>query len=219
MRLRLFILLVAAIVLVVACQGPPSTVVYIVLSPTPPGGDAAAVNDTGTAAGGTPGVEASPMPTLTPTITPTLDPFPTPVIGRIQVAEQLFEHGRIYWLRPRDELWVMVETADGQLWRVFDDNFVEGDLEFDPEIEAPEGLYQPIRGFGQLWRENPEVREALGWALEPEVGFVTDYEYHAGGEVTAANEYVFGVGYHILVGSDGHRIRFDEATFTWTISN
>ena len=34
----------------------------------------------------------------------------------------------------------------------------------------PAGLVEPVRGFGKVWRENPAVRQALGWATAPENG-------------------------------------------------
>src|SRR5262245_60288081 len=34
--------------------------------------------------------------------------------------------------------------------------------------KPPAGLYEPIRGFGKLWRSNPQVRNTLGWAAGPE---------------------------------------------------
>ena len=47
--------------------------------------------------------------------------------------------------------------------------------EGDPEIGGltpPEGLFEPVRGFGRLWREELGGPDALaGWALEPEQGY------------------------------------------------
>jgi hypothetical protein len=31
-------------------------------------------------------------------------------------------------------------------------------------------LYQPQRGFGLVWREEPTIRDRLGWALATESG-------------------------------------------------
>jgi hypothetical protein len=45
----------------------------------------------------------------------------------------------------------------------------ETDPAFDPP--AGSGFYQPKRGFGRVWREQPGVRERLGWATDPEFGF------------------------------------------------
>jgi hypothetical protein len=35
-------------------------------------------------------------------------------------------------------------------------------------VTPPPGLYTPWRGFGKVWAENPELAQALGWAIEPE---------------------------------------------------
>ncbi len=217
MRLRLFIPLVLVILFAAACQGPPPTMYVLVVTSTSESATAES------ATGGTPEApQATPEDTATPEPTPTTDPFPTPVVNQVYVAEQRFENGRMFWLDAVGQIWIILETDNGSgPWRVYDDNFVEGQLELDPaiETEVPEEFQQPVRGFGKLWRENPEVREALGWALELEFGHVTRYEYHAGGEVDEQNEYVFGVGYHLLVSLYGETIRFDEETWTWEIDN
>ena len=41
--------------------------------------------------------------------------------------------------------------------------------EYDPDIIPPSGYYQPVRSFGMVWREHPEIREQLGWAIDEEV--------------------------------------------------
>lgn len=53
---------------------------------------------------------------------------------------------------------------------------MDGEQESDPSIVPPAGLYQPIRGFGKLWRTNPHVRDGLGWAIAPEQGFHTQWQ-------------------------------------------
>ena len=40
------------------------------------------------------------------------------------------------------------------------------------------GLRTPQRGFGKVWRENPAVRERLGWATQPErseTAYISDF--------------------------------------------
>jgi len=212
MRLRAVIILSLLMVLVVAaCQGPPPTMIVLVVTATP---DATL----------TPTIEPSPLPptlTVTPdsrTATPTPQAIPTVTVAQIQVAEQAFQKGRMYWLQPIDQIWVLVETADGVgTWTVHQDTFEEGMVEFDSSITPPApNLYQPERGFGGLWRENDEVRDALGWALEPEFGYVANYEYQPGGE------FVDGVwesapGYHLLTNQYGDVYRFNEINGTWQL--
>lgn len=171
----------------------------------------------------TPSPQPSATRTLMPSQSPTPNVFPTPSIGQIYVAEQAFERGWMYWIEPIQQIWVQTASADGQpVWSVYNDTFEEGMPETDPTLDelAPEGTQQPIRGFGKLWRENPEIQERLGWALDDEVGYVTRYEYHPGGRVSEENQYIPAPGYHIIETLDQRRVKFDEATRSWeTLAN
>lgn len=215
MQLRWFIgtALILAL-LVTACQGPPPTQIVLVVTATP------ATPETASAAQASPATAAETVtsvpPSVAPDLTPTLDPMPTPVMNRIQVAEQVFEHGRMFWVQPREQIWVMIESGPGQgTWQVYEDTFNEGEPETDPTIIPPDGMFQPERGFGKLWRDTQAVRDALGWAVTPEFGYVSNYEYHHGGTVNTANEYVPGPGYHVLFSLYDEQFRFNEADGTW----
>lgn len=144
--------------------------------------------------------------------------FPTPVIAQIQVAEQLFERGRMFWVEPTGELWVITVTREGGGdWLVFPDTYTEGDAESDPSLVPPAGLQQPLRGFGKLWRESQEVRDALGWAVTPEFGYVSRYEYYPGGTMDANGQYEAGPGYHVLYSLYSEQFRFNEIDATWQL--
>ncbi len=230
-QLLLLIMLVLALLGAAACSGPPETQVYIVVTSThqPP-------TLTALAEGGNPVTPPPGAPTETPpeaaeataevtiegfpTPLPTANPMPTAVVSQIQVAEQVFEHGRMFWLQPVREIWVMVNAPDATDhgdWWIFEDTFEEGEPEIDPEVTPPADLIQPRRGFGKLWRENEEVRDALGWGVTPEFGFVTRYEYRPGGYLDANGEYVPGPGVHVLVSLGNETFAFDEATMTWRL--
>ncbi|MCU0490534.1 MAG: hypothetical protein MUD01_02905 [Chloroflexaceae bacterium] len=101
---------------------------------------------------------------------------PGPTMRGVRTAEQYFERGVM--------VWVEVPTASGALDRrifvirgvplplkydVFDDPWTEGQPE-SGNLTPPPGLLEPKRGFGQVWRSFPEVRDDLGWATEGEVG-------------------------------------------------
>lgn len=165
---------------------------------------------------------ATPIPTATstpsPTLTPTFDPFPTRTTGEVRVAEQVFENGRMMWVQPVNQIWVMTfadadDTNEGE-WLVYEDMFEEGEAELDPAIVPPEGFFQPERGFGKLWRENEDVRDMLGWGVTPEFGYTSDYEYRPGGRVEDQT-YIPAPGFHILNGLDGQEFVFDEENGTW----
>jgi hypothetical protein len=232
MRLRSRLLFILFLILMTtACQGLPPTQYVIVTStpdgtptPTPTLTPIVIIVTTTTEPGATFTATPMPQPTSesTPELTATLQlqgdsQLPTVTIAQIQVAEQIFQNGRMYWLQPIDQIWVMVETQSGQgVWTVYSDEFEEGDMEFDPQIVAPGGLVQPERGFGKLWRDNEEIRQALGWGLQPELGFVSNYRYEPGGEVIDG-EFVPGFGYHVLNSSDGNVYRFNEINGTWQL--
>ncbi len=206
---RLFCLF-AMLASLTACQGQAVTERVIIVTATPDSG-LTATFEAAIAA-----TEAA--PTATPAQSPTPDPFPTPVIGAIYVAEQRFERGWMFWLQPNQQIWLLtVNDSDEHLWSVYDDIYVDGDTESVTEIVAPEGKQQPIRGFGKLWREQPEVRAALGWALEDEQGHTTRYEYHHGGALGENMQYTAGPGYHLVESLYGDTFRFNELDSTWQI--
>ncbi|UCG25635.1 MAG: hypothetical protein JSW55_06505 [Chloroflexota bacterium] len=91
-------------------------------------------------------------------------------------AEQPFEGGLMIWLEETDSIIVFYD--DG-LWRRFEDTWSEDQPESDPDIIPPPERFQPIRGFGKVWRDRPEVREALGWALGVELGFPSIFQEQA----------------------------------------
>ncbi len=97
------------------------------------------------------------------------------------MAAQRFEHGLMLWAQSfwsgRATIIVLYDSGY-QSWATFDDRWVEGLPENDPAIIPPPGYYQPIRGFGLLWREGQDglqnpIRDRLGWALAPEASLGT----------------------------------------------
>jgi hypothetical protein len=120
----------------------------------------------------------------------------------VPAAEQVFEHGRMIWLDTipaastrsgliqAASVYVLYDAGvldAWGVWQVYVDTWTATEPESDPALVPPTGLYQPVRGFGQVWRAYPEVRDRLGWALAPERGFQgayqlgTDYYAQAGG--------------------------------------
>jgi len=86
----------------------------------------------------------------------------------VPAAYQSFEHGALIW--RGDSLAILALFDDGS-WKAFPDTWAEGEPEFDLDISAPDGLQQPMRGFGKVWRTEEEVQERLGWALDKEQGY------------------------------------------------
>ena len=239
MKLRLSMILMLVLALLAACDGglPPTEilievtrVVTVVVTPDPDNSGPLPLEPSETpeattevTAEATEAVDGTVSPSatvnLTPSTTPTPDPFPAPVTGQIFIAEQAFQRGSMFWLGPIGQIWAITTNEEGeQIWQIYEDNFEEGMPESDPEFAPTEpGLLQPIRGFGLIWRENPELREQLGWAIAEEVGYLANYEYHYGGTVDANNTFVQGSGYHLIESLSRDVYRFNEGTWNWEV--
>jgi hypothetical protein len=114
--------------------------------------------------------------------------FPTDIVtcpayeaSATWAAEQRFEHGRMIWLQEvhgggTTYTGVIIVLYDDGRYEKYQDTWAEGEPESDPAIVPPAGLYQPIRGFGKLWRNTPTVRDRLGWATGLEQGFDTFWQ-------------------------------------------
>jgi len=89
-------------------------------------------------------------------------------------AEQHFQYGLMLWTKAEDLIHVLFFDEGTQpAYKIFLDEWDEGEPESDPGIVPPAGLYQPVRGFGLVWREEPGIRDRLGWARDREVGYPT----------------------------------------------
>ena len=90
-------------------------------------------------------------------------------------AAQRFEHGRMIWLATERHIYVLFSDGGSPSYSIYSDPWEPGMPESDPSITPPEGYVAPVRGFGMVWRGEggamPDVRERLGWALEPEQGY------------------------------------------------
>lgn len=92
-------------------------------------------------------------------------------------AEQTFEHGVMLWVGGQDRIYVLFDDSHYPKWASFTDEWDEGEPEYDPTITPPSGYYQPTRGFGLLWREQPGMRDRLGWATTTESGYTTAIQW------------------------------------------
>jgi len=96
---------------------------------------------------------------------------PTGPAKEIWTALQAFERGMMFWREDVRHAYVLQQDAT---WVAYEDTWSEGQPDRDPALVPSDGLYQPIRGFGKVWRERlggPQAR--IGWATAPEHGVVT----------------------------------------------
>lgn len=90
----------------------------------------------------------------------------------VQTAYQPFERGAMVWVSAvgssgQSGIYVFYNN---NTYQRFIDTWREG---IDPSSSGetpPDGRFEPVRGFGKIWRESGGVRENLGWALQPEAG-------------------------------------------------
>lgn len=98
-------------------------------------------------------------------------------------ASERFEQGRMLYVDSSQTIYVLYERKSPS-WSSYANQWHDGMSEFDPAIIAPSGLYQPVRGFGLLWRTQDAGKPAsprtrLGWATEPEASFTISFQCDA----------------------------------------
>jgi hypothetical protein len=107
-------------------------------------------------------------------------------------AYQPFEMGLMFWRQDQRTIYVLQQ--DGT-WAHYDDTWQEGQPDRDPALTPPPGRYQPVRGFGLVWREQlggPEAR--IGWATAEERGGPALVQPFGGGTVLrAVNEVTYAL--------------------------
>lgn len=123
-------------------------------------------------------------------------PIPGQDYQRTQGAQARFERGEMYWINlrgGRGTIFVIIYGPNNTVsYRRFDDTWSEGQPE-NSGLTPPQGLVEPSRGFGKIWREQPGIRDALGWALESEQGVIMNYQAFERGAIfqTMNDQYSF----------------------------
>lgn len=108
-------------------------------------------------------------------------------------AEEKFVGGKMFWTAVGPRVYVLYNNGT---WQSFADTWAAPQPESDPGIVAPWGYYQPLRGFGKVWRENPAVRSGLSWATEQERGLTLAWQNFAQGQMLWSDRLGFFVLYN-----------------------
>jgi hypothetical protein len=90
------------------------------------------------------------------------------VVLSYPAAVQTFERGTMVYVGTAPSA-IYVLYAGGNFVR-YPDTWIDGVDPVSGGETPPAGLFEPIRGFGKLWRNDPSVRNGLGWATQPESG-------------------------------------------------
>lgn len=116
----------------------------------------------------------------------------------VNLVQQSFQKGFMFW-RDTRQIYVVSTSAIQQnasvdtLW-VVTDGWNEGMPASDASFSPPEGLLQPVRGFGLVWRSNQPMRDTLGWALAGEQPFqATWQDFERGWMMTSADGRTFAL--------------------------
>ncbi len=95
----------------------------------------------------------------------------TPIDGFF--AEQPFQNGHMFWAEDAELFLITLGSSQGTWQLIPEDDSIwkEGMPQKSCDLPIPDGLYQPVRGFGGIWCDNSDIRNQIGWALADERGF------------------------------------------------
>jgi len=106
---------------------------------------------------------------------------PVDAVTATQAAFQPFEQGRMFWRADLRDIDMLHSSG---WWARYDDTWDEAQPASDPSLTPPQGLEQPVRGFGKVWREQlGGSQAAVGWALAPEQGYEMLSQPFGGGQM------------------------------------
>lgn len=179
-----------------------------------------------TATGQASTTQATPTHTGKPAATET-PAYPPPFHSSVMAVYEEFEHGFMLYLADRKTIWVCfnwINDANGQavatknygMWSGYADIYQDGQPETDPNIVPPPNLQQPKRGFGQVWRDNQNVRDALGWALDWERPYTAKVVDFSLGSFNDKGEFSPSAYLHSVTTDNGSTIYIDEISGLWS---
>jgi hypothetical protein len=104
-------------------------------------------------------------------------------------AYQQFQQGFMIWVQQQDAIYVFYDSVGMPRWEVFRDDYEDTLPEWDPSlwVNQPPYTWQPRRGFGLIWRNNPTLQSRIGWAVrEWEEPYDTQVQIAADGTIFLA---------------------------------
>ena len=127
----------------------------------------------------------------------------SPASASVGSAYQPFQNGVMIWIsslatQPQAVIYALYNNGTYQR---FNDTFTES---VDPDSGGavpPDGVLEPVRGFGKVWRENPTVRDTLGWAITGESGGTGQVLVFERGEMVSVSQ--AGQTYIMITGAPG----------------
>ncbi len=126
-----------------------------------------------------------------------------PAAATVNSAYQPFQNGVMIWVsslgaQPQAVIYALYNNGTYQR---FNDTFTEGVDPASGGASPPAGALEPVRGFGKVWRENPTVRDTLGWAISGESGGTAQVLVFERGEMVGMSQ--AGQTYIMITGAPG----------------
>lgn len=101
----------------------------------------------------------------------------------VKAAYQVFENGALLWRADTGRIYIFTKTYVAE-YSVTD----YGPLPDNPiTLPPPPGRVSPINGFGRVWGNYAEARNALGWGLATEQGFTATFKTELATSVNCVN--------------------------------
>lgn len=127
----------------------------------------------------------------------------TGIASGVSSAYQPFQNGVMIWVAslgslPQSTIYALFNNGTYQR---FNDTWTDGVDPVSGGAVPPEGLIEPVRGFGKVWRDNPAVRDTLGWATSPENGGSAQVQAFERGEMVNVSQ--AGQTYILIAGAPG----------------
>lgn len=83
----------------------------------------------------------------------------------IRLSEQSFQGGLMLHRTDTDVIYSLIRST--ARWTSYPDTWRPGEV-LPPVGPRPPGTFEPLRGFGKIWREQPSVKLQLGWPVYEE---------------------------------------------------
>jgi anti-sigma factor RsiW len=80
----------------------------------------------------------------------------------VMLSEQAFQGGEMLYQADTDTICALVRS-NGR-WLSFPNTWRPGEV-LAPAGPRPPGTFEPLRGFGKVWRDQPSVKLQLGWPV------------------------------------------------------
>ncbi|MBI5957710.1 MAG: hypothetical protein HY866_03175 [Chloroflexi bacterium] len=118
-------------------------------------------------------------------------------------AYQPFQNGVMFWVsslgtQPQSTIYALFNNGTYQR---LSDTFLDGVDPASSGAVPPAGMSEPVRGFGKVWRDNPTVRDTIGWAVAGESGGTAQILVFERGEMVSVSQ--AGQTYIMITGSPG----------------